>query len=395
MNRDALCHAVRQTLTRLPAPYDSHYGVVPLPPPEEAIAMSDARSIMEEAVAALQEVRTLTQELRDPWIVSRIIARQEAVSSSAIEGTNSTLDEVLSLEETADDTARSDTRQVRSYAQTLDALVPLARASGPDIFNLELVRRLHRDVMRDNTNYPDDPGEWRTQVVWIGGAHIARSTLNPPPPDRVEACLADTVDYLRNQGMQSMTQNLITRMAVAHAHFEAVHPFRDGNGRVGRLLLPLMMAADGQVPLYLSPYIEARKERYYASLKAAQQQLDWGAAAGFMAEAVVATVVELNATRHALRHLRDRWDGRQRLRSGSAALRTLDLLRDYPVLTVKRLAAWLDVSLPAASRAVDQLMEMDVLTERTGYQRNRLFAAKEVLSILNRPFGTEPMVPER
>ncbi|WP_245838107.1 Fic family protein [Niveispirillum lacus] len=350
---------------------------------------------MEEAIAALREVETLAREISDPWIISRIIARQEALSSSAIEGTNSTLDEVLSVEEAADDIARNDARQVRSYALALDRLVPEARAVGHNIFSLDLIRQLHREVMRDNPDYQDNPGEWRAQVVWIGGRSIEHSTLNPPPPDRVEGCLLHTVDYLRNQGMQAQTQNLLTRMAVAHAHFEAVHPFRDGNGRVGRLLLPLIMAADGRVPLYLSPYIEARKDRYYANLKAAQQQLNWGAAAGFMAEAVVATVQELNATRQALRHLRMLWLERRKLRGGSSALRTLNVLSDYPVLTVNRLASWLDITFPAAAKAVDTLVSMGVLTERTGHRRNRLFAATEVLSILNRPFGTEPALPDR
>ncbi|OYQ34935.1 cell filamentation protein Fic [Niveispirillum lacus] len=395
MNREALCHAVRQTLVRLPAPYESHYGIVPLPPPEEPIAIGDGRAVMEEAIAALREVETLAREISDPWIISRIIARQEALSSSAIEGTNSTLDEVLSVEEAADDIARNDARQVRSYALALDRLVPEARAVGHNIFSLDLIRQLHREVMRDNPDYQDNPGEWRAQVVWIGGRSIEHSTLNPPPPDRVEGCLLHTVDYLRNQGMQAQTQNLLTRMAVAHAHFEAVHPFRDGNGRVGRLLLPLIMAADGRVPLYLSPYIEARKDRYYANLKAAQQQLNWGAAAGFMAEAVVATVQELNATRQALRHLRMLWLERRKLRGGSSALRTLNVLSDYPVLTVNRLASWLDITFPAAAKAVDTLVSMGVLTERTGHRRNRLFAATEVLSILNRPFGTEPALPDR
>lgn len=396
MNRQDLCPAVRQTLVRLPAPHDSHYSIVPPPPPEEAIALNDdVRARMDAAREALAEVQVLARELADPWLVSRIITRQEAQSSSAIEGTHSTLDEVLAVDEEADDGSRTATRQVRSYALALDRLIPLAREMGPGLFTADLIRDLHRDIMRDDPDYPDMPGELRTRVVWIGGLNIAQSTLNPPPPDRIAGCLAQTVDYLRNEGMQSMTQGLLTRMAVAHAHFEAVHPFRDGNGRVGRLLLPLMMAADGKVPLYLSPYIEARKDRYYASLKAAQQRLDWGAMAGFMADAVVETVAELNATRRALRSLRMDWSQRRRLRAGSGAARALAQLTDYPVLTIKRLAERLDISFPAAAKAVSQLVDAGILSERTGYQRNRLFAATEVLSIINRPFGTEPVLPER
>ncbi len=172
-------------------------------------------------------------------------------------------------------------------------------------------------VMKDDPDYQDDPGDFRTRVVWIGGdKDIAYSSINPPPPPDVPDCLAQAVDYLRNEGMQQMTQGFITRMAIAHAHFEAVHPFRAGNGRVGRLLLPLMMAAEKRVPLYLSPYIESKKGTYYASLKNAQQRLDWEPIITFMADAVTATVEELIRTRQALSELSERWRGRRKFRKG-------------------------------------------------------------------------------
>ncbi|XSC48350.1 Fic family protein [Bradyrhizobium sp. RDT10] len=208
------------------------------------------------------------------------------------------------------------------------------------------------------------------------------------------ACLAQTVDYLRNEGMQQMTQGFITRMAIAHAHFEAVHPFRDGNGRVGRLLLPLMMAAEKHVPLYLSPYIEAKKGAYYASLKDAQQRLDWQPIIIFMAEAVTGTVEELMKTRSALSELSELWRGRRKFRKGSAAARALDELPHYPVLTAKRLGELLEISPPQAHQAIAQLEEAGILAERTGYSRNRVYAANDALNIINRPFGEQPILPD-
>jgi Fic family protein len=239
------------------------------------------------------------------------------------------------------------------------------------------------------------PGELRSRVVWIGGRDIAYSTYNPTPPDDIAACLEETMRYLRCEGMQAMQQGLIVRMAVAHAHFEALHPFRDGNGRVGRLLLPLMMAAEGHAPLYLSSYIEAHKAAYYASLKAAQQRLEWHEAVGFVADAIVGTVNELLATRAALSTLRDLWRARRKFRRESAALRAIDVLPHYPVLTIRRLADILDVSIPSATQAIGQLVEAGILGERTGYVRNRVFAATEALSIINRPFGETPILPAR
>jgi Fic family protein len=395
VRRGDLSGPVLRQLRKLPKPYDAHYGVVPLPPPDEAIALPTALPRLRAATAALARVATLAAELKDPFIVSRILSRREALSSSAIEGTNSTLDELLNVEEHEDGTAVSDaTAQVRDYATILEALVPRAAAQGPAVFDVALVRDLHRTVMQSDSSYPDKPGVLRKQVVWIGGGgHIANSTFNPPPPAEIAATLAQSIRYLRCEGMETVNQHLVTRMAIAHAHFEAVHPFRDGNGRVGRLLLPLMMAADGQTPLYLSPYIEAHKDAYYDALKAAQQRLDWDRCVGFLAEAVTGTVSELVVTRDALTKLTGIWEARQKFRRGSAALRALSLLPHYPVVTTKRLMALLDVSQPVALDATNRLVALGILKERTGYQRNRIFVSPEALTVINRPFGAPPVLP--
>lgn len=393
MNRQTLAAAVRASLVRLPPPYDNHYGVVPPAPPEHGVNVSEILDRLVAATAAIGRVGVIARELSDPYLISRILKRQEAVSSSAIENTHSTLDELLTVDdvmESHEDQEEIDNqvRQVRDYAILLDRLVPEAAARGYDIFTLDTIRRVHAEVMRGNPDYEDVPGALRERVVWIGGlGQISRSTWNPPPPDRVLPCLMQTIDYLRNEGMQSMTQNLVVRMAIAHAHFEAVHPFRDGNGRVGRLLFPLMMAADGEVPLYLSPFIDAHKDAYYDALRRAQQRLEWGAIIGFMADAIVATVDEVEVTRAALARLRGDWMTRRRFRRAAASTRALDLLPHYPILTVKRLATLLNVTFTQASQAVDHLVSVGILTERTGYARNRIFAANEVLRIINRPFG--------
>ena len=388
MRRDSLVEPVKARLHRLPEPYQAHYGVVPLPPPEDSIALGDALAANEAAQRALAEADVMARELKDPFLLSRVLTRKEAVSSSAIEGTHSTLDELLVAEETNQEEASPATRQVRDYVFALESLLPRAREIGHAIFSIDLVRQLHRNVMKSDPDYTDAPGEFRSRVVWIGGTgHIGTSTYSPPPPDVIDECIQQNVDYLKCEAMQAMTRGLITRMAVAHAHFEAVHPFRDGNGRVGRLLLPLMMAGDGRVPLYLSPYIEAHKDHYYDGLKAAQQRLDWPAIVGFMADAVVGTVAEARRTRADLSLLQASWKTRRSFREPSAALRAIDILHEYPIVTIRRLESRLGVSFQAASTAVRQLMEIGVLVERTGYKRNRLFSAEEAIKILNRPFG--------
>ncbi len=220
MRRDSLVEPVKARLHRLPEPYQAHYGVVPLPPPEDSIALGEALAANEAAQRALAEADIMARELKDPFLLSRVLTRKEAVSSSAIEGTHSTLDELLTAEETDQDEASPATRQVRDYALALESLLPRAREIGRSIFSIDLVRQLHRNVMKSDPGYQDVPGEFRNRVVWIGGTgHIGTSTYNPPPPDFIEACLEQDVDYLKCEAMQAMTQGLVTRMAVAHAHF--------------------------------------------------------------------------------------------------------------------------------------------------------------------------------
>lgn len=394
MKRENLAGPVLQQLKRLPKPRDSHYGVVPLPPPQEAVALSDALPRLREATVALAKVVAYAAELADPFVVSRILSRREAVSSSAIENTNSTLDELLNVEEDeGGEAATPAAAQVRDYARVLERFLPLAREKGPRIFTLPFVQELHRRIMESDPDYRDKPGKLRTEVVWIGGISIETSTYNPAPPDDVAPTLAQSIAYLRCDGMQTMTQHIVTRMAIAHAHFEAIHPFRDGNGRVGRALLPLMMAADGKPPLYLSPYIDAHKDDYYDALKAAQQRLDWDRIVGFFSDAVTGTVSELMITRDALRALADIWRGREKFRKGSAPLRALDVLPHYPVVTTQRLQKLLKVSQPAALTTTNRLLQLGILKERTGYKRNRIFACHEALDIINRPFGERPVLP--
>jgi Fic family protein len=394
MKRRDLSHTIREGLKRLPPPYDSHYGIIPPPPPEDGVSVARVTRSLDAAQRALSSIDTIATQMKDRYIVSRILTRREAVSSSSIEGTHSTLDEILSVEETGDDQSGATARQVRNYALALDDFIPRASRYGYDIFTTDLIKDLHRAVMKDDPDYRDEPGEFRSRVVWIGGnGNIAYSTMNPPPPDDVPACLLQTVDYLRNEGMQSMTQGIVTRMAIAHTHFEAVHPFRDGNGRVGRLLLPLMMAAEKHVPLYLSPYIEANKTAYYGVLKDAQHRLEWQPVIGFVADAVSGTVNELMKTREALSELADLWRERRKFRKGSAAARALDELPHYPVITAKRLGERLGISAPQVHQAIGQLEEAGILTERTGYARNRIYAASEALTIINRPFGEAPILP--
>jgi Fic family protein len=347
---------------------------------------------------AIAQADKMAAAMPNHFALTRILVRQEAVNSSSIEGTHSTLDAVLELEE-AEEESESDadtaTAQVRDYALALERAMRDVQDSGRNAFTLELIEDLHRAVMKSDPGYKDVPGEPRTRVVWIGGGNIEHSEWNPPPPNRVGRTIDDHIRYLRDDGMQQLQQSIILRLAIAHAHFEAVHPFRDGNGRVGRLLIPLMMAADGHTALYLAPYIAQNKNRYLDSLQAAQQRLDYAPLVNFLSEAIVATVREADLSMHALNQLPSIWAARQKFRKGSASQRALGLLIGFPVVTTQRLASELKITFAAANRGIAQLVKAKVLTELTGRRRNRIFVAREVRRIYNRPFGEEPELPRR
>ena len=157
MHRDQLAPAVRNRLKRLPEPFANNYGVVPLPPPEDGLFLKDIAGRREAAIAAISRIDTLARTVGDPFLVNRLLVRQEGVSSSAIEGTHSTLDELLRVEETSDD-ANSDAKQVRDYVLILSRFIERALAEGSSIFTLDLVKELHGHVMREDRTYRDAIG---------------------------------------------------------------------------------------------------------------------------------------------------------------------------------------------------------------------------------------------
>jgi Fic family protein len=397
MNRQHLTQAVRDRLKRYPKPYESHYGVVPLRPYEDPIRLDGSpRQGLVSAIECIGRADALARSYESHFLLSRVLVRQEAITSSAIEGTYSTLDHLLEFEEseksefegwdlneTADETP--EVRQVRSYALVLERQLDQIQRNRLDGFSVGLIRDLQREVVKDDPDFKDEPGEIRECVVWIGGpGDISRSTYNPCPPSDIRVCLEDQIGYLQCKGLQHANQSIVARMAIAHSHFEAIHPFRDGNGRTGRLLLPLMLAADGHTPLYLAPYLARNRHSYMEGLAAAQQRLEYAPLIGVLANAIIATVEMAETAHRDLFALFVNWNNRRKWRKNSAAKLALDLLPGFPVVTTKTLASKLKVSPQAANTAAQQLIEAGILTEKTGAKRNRVFVASEVLEIFNR-----------
>ncbi len=375
--------------------------VIPPPPSREKVAGAKLNSkLLREAHQVLASLPRFDDLNGVDQLILALLVRREALHSSRIEGTASTIEQVLTPRELFRKGEKSARASIVGYAQALEDALVDARKRGPKIFTKDLLRKLHKDLMSRDPEFRGKPGLFRNEIgkgiyVTVGGLNRPEnSTFNPTPPKHIPRTLDENLEWMRDDLLIEMSHagmapGLIVRMARGHAHFEAIHPFSDGNGRVGRILMALQMVCEGFTPLYLSGYIEAHKPKYYKALQASQMKLNEIPIIHFIAQAVVSSFDEAQKTKKALGALPATWQERGGFRSDSAAKASLSLLLDTPILTVKRLQGMVKVSQPAAKRAIEQLQAAKILRERTGLGRNRVFAAEEVIEILARPFGED------
>ena len=383
------------------AGYENIWFVVPPPPPRTPPAKLPLK-----AMAKAAEILARQTEFSAMGGVDKLIAyyfvRREAVESSRIEGTWSTIDHILTPGELQDGGAPPDARQsVRGYAHALETHLTRAASEKELIFTLKTILDIHREIVAKDPNFRGETGVLRAptrmgSVVQIGGSfRKEESTYNPAPPRFVASSLKSALDWLSDEelaqrgdaGVSGFT--LPVRLAVAHAHFEAVHPFSDGNGRVGRALWPLQMECAGRMPLYLSGFVEAYRSDYSRALQAAQKRLSYGELIEFICEAILRSDSEGSASRAEIENLPARWRARARFRGSSTALRALELLQRMPIVTIAVLVDELRVTKQAARMALEQLVERGVVRNRGRAGRSQLFAAEELITLLSRPFGSD------
>ena len=293
----------------------------------------DLRPVLEPLLAAERAIAgsaAVVRRLPRPDLIIRGLERREAVLSSQTEGTRTDLTQLLEYEATGSAEGMPDDAAVTlGYVRALDlGLGVVRRSGGRDHLTLDLIQQMHSVLMAGSAYpYPEGPGAWRQAQVWIGGRRIEDATLIPPPVSHLEPCLRDLEDFLRFDPSPVTTMPLPLRMAVAHVQFEAIHPFGDGNGRVGRLLPPLMMAAEGLPPLYLAGYLKAHQRRYYDGLAGVQLRGRWADWLAFFLEGVAVAAATEQATGARLLAIRRGWEARVgHLRADAAARRLLDVL---------------------------------------------------------------------
>lgn len=358
-------------------------------PPEIALSWE----LLEQVVAAekgISRLAGLVQALPNPKLLVQPFINREAVLSSRIEGTVSGLDDVLQLQATGRVThARSDALEVSNCAAALrHGLCRLGELP----LCIRLLREMHSRLFQGLPGTGQPAGEFRSRQNWIGtpGTRIAEARYVPPPPDELPAALA----ALERFWNEPPALPLVVRLALAHYQFEAIHPFADGNGRIGRLLISLQLCAEQAMPeplLHISAYLERRREEYYRLLLAVSQRGAWLPWMEFFAQGMAEEAADaLTRTQRLL----DLWQGyRRRLqtaRSSALLLKLVDRLFEKPVFTVPETAEFLGVTYRAASLNIEKLvcagMVQDVSLDRDLYPwSTKMFRAAEIVALLERP----------
>jgi len=365
---------------------------VPAPlPPDPPLEFSGARQrLLERALLACGRLDGVTALLPDPELFLYAYVRREAVLSSQIEGTESSLSDLLLFElDEAPGVPFDDVVEVSNYVAALEH--GMARLRGGFPLSNRLLREVHEKLLASGRGADKQPGEFRRSQNWIGGTRPGNARFVSPPPQHVEDCMAslERSIHAADDGLPALV-----KAALAHAQFETIHPFLDGNGRVGRLLISLMLfdaGVLGQPLLYLSYYFKQHRAEYYRLLDTVRADGDWEAWLDFFLEGVEITAVSAVDTAHRLLALfRDDAARVQTLgRAAANALRVFDALRDRPLATLNDLTQRTGASYPTVARAVEALENLGIAHEITGRKRQRVFAYTRYLAILNE--GTEPL----
>ncbi len=360
-------------------------------PPDPPVALSNAcQRLLERATLALGRLDSITLLLPDPNIFLYAYVRREAVLSSQIEGTQSSLADLLLFElEEASGVPFDDVVEVSGYVAALEHGMARLRDGFP--LSNRLMREMHQVLLARGRGSEKAPGEFRRTQNWVGGTRPGNAHFVPPPPSHVEDCMAALERFIHDEHTPYPT---LVKAALAHVQFETIHPFLDGNGRIGRLLIAFTLHHGGVLSrplLYLSLYFKQHRPDYYLLLDLVRVEGDWEAWLDFFLEGVEDTAS--NAVRTAQRLVELFKDDTARVqlvgRAASSALRVFNALCERPITTLNDLCQRTGLSFPTATNGIARLIHLGIVKELTGGRRNRVFAYDRYLAILNE--GTEPL----
>lgn len=331
---------------------------------------------------ALGELAGVGRTLPSPHLFTRALVRREAVMSSRIEGTRATLSDLVLFEVERPSTPLGDVQEVANYVTAMDYLLDPQRSASVSLW---LLREAHRILLTGSRGGNAVPGQYRDTQNWLGsaGAEVDDASYVPPPVELLPDCLDAFESYLR--GQQALPP--LVEIACLHYQFEAIHPFEDGNGRVGRLLVALLLVEWGLLPgpmLDFSGYIERRRQEYYSRLLAVSTHGDWSGWVSFFLDAMAVQARDVLRRAQALQQLRDDYRALVTgVRSSSLLPQLVDALFATPALTINAARELLGVSHRAATVHIHKLIDAGLLVEVPASGRVRRFIALEILAIVN------------
>lgn len=345
-------------------------------------------TLLEQAATALAELNAFSLIVPD---IDRFISMhvvKEANTSSRIEGTRTEMEDVLLDEEFVADEKKDDRQEVRNYIEAMNAAI--ADLERLPLSN-RLLRQTHEILLRGVRGKHKTPGEFRRSQNWIGGATLQDAVFVPPHQDEVKALMGDLEQFWHNE---SINVPQLIRIAISHYQFETIHPFLDGNGRIGRLLITLYLIDKKLLTkpsLYLSAYIERHKGQYYDSLTVVRASSDLGQWVRFFLVAVRETAKRGVRTFQAIMQLREEANGLVMTLGGKMpnGMRLLEQLYRKPIVTIQQAAALVGLSVPAMNALIADFCRLGLLREVTGQKRNRLFFFEKYYNLFLDPVAGE------
>ena len=363
---------------------------VPPPlPPNPPVHLETLQLLVEQASQSLGRLDGLASVLPNLPLFIYAYVRKEAVLSSQIEGTQSSLSDLLLFENNeAPGVPLQDVQEVSNYVAAMSHGLERLRAGFP--LSLRLIREIHEILLSKGRGSQKSPGEFRRSQNWIGGSRPGNAVFVPPPPELVIDCM-NTLELFLHQERTDLP--LLIKTGLIHAQFETIHPFLDGNGRLGRLLITFLLCAAGVLRepiLYLSLYFKQHRAAYYDLLDRVRTKGDWETWLDFFLTGVRDTAEQ--AATAARRILAVFEDHRRKIealgRPAASALRVFEHMQRNPILSIPAAAERIGISSPTVAKSLEHMRRLGILREITGRQRHRLFVYDAYLAILNE--GTEP-----
>jgi Fic family protein len=362
--------------------------LLPIPP----LDLQGLFSLYDTARGAVGRLDGVTAILPSTPLFLYMYVRKEALLSSQIEGTQSSLSDLLLFEsDEIPHVPLDDVTEVSNYVAAIEHGLKRMREGFP--LSLRLIREMHAILLHSGRGASRQPGEFRRSQNWIGGTRPGNALFVPPPPDRLNECLDAFERFLHKDDAQLPP---LIKAGLAHVQFETIHPFLDGNGRLGRLLVALMLCDAGALRepiLYLSLYFKARRADYYRLLQEVRENGAWEAWMEYFLTGVRDTAAQAVDTAREIMALfdEDRIAIGSLARSAASAFRVHDLMQRRPLITIQAAAKELKLSLPTVGKSFEHLVDLGIVREVTGKQRRRVFAYRKYLDVLDR--GTEPLTP--